>query len=225
MVTEEERQFMWDFYAPEPRMRLNLGIRRRLAPLLDNDRARIELAYSLLFTLPGAPVIYYGDEIGMGDNIWLDDRDGVRTPMQWDTSANAGFSSADTRDLYAPVIEADGFGPDAINVASQRADQTSLLHVIRSMITTRKSAAALGHGGFQWIECDSPAVAAYLRSYGDERVLCIHSLSSAKQSVTIQMQGILSEAPRDLICGRTLEPFRDGIALQLDPYAYLWIRL
>ena len=118
MVTPEERQFMWDFYAPEPRMRLNLGIRRRLAPLLGNDRRRIELANSLLLTFIGSPVLYYGDEIGMGDNIWLEDRDGVRTPMQWDDSSNAGFSSAAPSALGDPVIKDDIFGYRRVNVAA-----------------------------------------------------------------------------------------------------------
>ena len=122
MVTEEERQWMWQDYAPEPRMRLNLGIRRRLAPLLDNDRRKIELANSLLFTLPGSPIIYYGDEIGMGDNIWLPDRNGVRTPMQWEKSTNAGFSAAQPGGLYAPVITSEPYAPAQVNVADQVAD-------------------------------------------------------------------------------------------------------
>ena len=147
MVTPEERQFMWDFYAPEPRMRLNLGIRRRLAPLLGNDRAaRIELANSLLFTLPGSPVVYYGDEIGMGDDIWLDDRDGVRTPMQWTAGPNAGFSTAEAADLYAPVIDDESYGYRQINVESQRGDPHSLLNRMRQMIRVRKAIPAFGRG-------------------------------------------------------------------------------
>ncbi|UCC88055.1 MAG: maltose alpha-D-glucosyltransferase, partial [Anaerolineales bacterium] len=146
MVTAEERQFMWEFYAPEPRMRLNLGIRRRLAPLLSNDRARLELANSLLFTLPGSPVIYYGDEIGMGDDIWLEDRDGVRTPMQWTAGLNAGFSSADSDRLYCPVIDDPTYGYQQVNVEAQQADPDSLLNQMRNMIRIRKAHAALGRG-------------------------------------------------------------------------------
>src|SRR5574341_123159 len=138
MVTEEERQWMWQRYAPEPRMRLNLGIRRRLASLLDGDRRKVELLHSILFTLPGSPILYYGDEIGMGDNIWLDDRDGVRPPMQWDAGAQAGFSTAAPDKLYAPVINDGLYGPTRTNVESQRQDPNSLWNTIRHMIATRK---------------------------------------------------------------------------------------
>src|SRR5512138_948426 len=134
MVTEEERQWMWRQYAPDPRMKLNLGIRRRLAPLLDNDQHKIELAHSLLLTLPGSPILYYGDEIGMGDNIWLFDRNGVRTPMQWNTGSNAGFSDAASESLFAPVIDDEVFGAAHVNVEAQRQDPESLWSVIRQMI-------------------------------------------------------------------------------------------
>ncbi|MBC8262792.1 MAG: maltose alpha-D-glucosyltransferase [Anaerolineales bacterium] len=226
MVTEEERQFMWEFYAPEPRMRLNLGIRRRLAPLLDNDRARSELANSLLFTLPGAPVVYYGDEIGMGDNIWLDDRDGVRTPMQWDSGLNAGFSQAAPEELCDPVIDDSTYGPQRVNVADQQADPGSLLHTIRRMIATRKEHGAFGRGDFSWVDVDSPAVAAYLRTQGDERLLIVNSLSSEPQSVVLTSPDLQSAAPLDLLTGEHLPPIRDGqLALALQPYQYLWLKL
>jgi len=226
MVTEEERQFMWGFYAPQPRMRLNLGIRRRLAPLLDNDRARIELANSLLFTLPGTPVIYYGDEIGMGDNIWLEDRDGVRTPIQWDDSTNAGFSDAAPQRLYAPVIDDPIYGPARVNVADQRSDSGSLLHTIRRMIATRKQHQALGRGDFAWVDAGSTAVAAYRRSYGDERLLIVNSLSSDPQDVTLFTPDLQSVAPLDLLTGERLPSILDGqLALVLKPYQYLWVKL
>ena len=138
MVTEEERQWMWEQYAPEARMHLNLGIRRRLTPLLDNDRRKIELAHSLLFTLPGSPILYYGDEIGMGDNIWLPDRNGVRTPMQWNSETNAGFSDAPLQSLYAPVINDNIYGPVRANVEFQQQDPNSLWNSIRHMLTIRK---------------------------------------------------------------------------------------
>ena len=137
MVTPEERQWMWERYAPEPRMRQNLGIRRRLAPLLDNDRRKIELAFSLLFTLPGAPILYYGDEIGMGDNIWLEDRNGLRTPMQWDATPQAGFSSSGR--AYAPVIREALYAPASVNVTDQQADPASLWHTLRNMIALCKA--------------------------------------------------------------------------------------
>ena len=146
MVTEEERRFMWDFYAPEPRMRFNLGIRRRLAPLLGNDRRRIELAHSMLLTLIGSPVLYYGDEIGMGDNIWLDDRNGVRTPMQWDDGPNGGFSSAPKERLFLPVIEDEVYGYPRVNVAAQRAQPDSLLNRLRHLLHVRRGWRSFGRG-------------------------------------------------------------------------------
>ena len=149
MVTPEEREFMWREYAPEPRMRLNLGIRRRLAPLLDNDRRRIELLYSLLFTLPGSPILYYGDEIGMGDNVELPDRNGVRTPMQWSAEANAGFSAADPARLYSQVIARGDHAYPRVNVQAQSADPGSLLNRVKHMIRVRKGHACMGQGTFE----------------------------------------------------------------------------
>jgi maltose alpha-D-glucosyltransferase/alpha-amylase len=150
MVTEEERQWMWQEYAPETRMRLNLGIRRRLAPLLDNDQRKIELAYSLLFTLPGSPIVYYGDEIGMGDNIWLPDRNGVRTPMQWDKGRNGGFSTTNPERLYATMIEGAEYGLEWVNVSDQEQNPASLLNLVRRMIHIRKAHPAFGWGDFAW---------------------------------------------------------------------------
>ena len=180
MVTEEERQFMWDFYAPEPRMRLNLGIRRRLAPLLDNDRARIELANSLLFTLPGSPVIYYGDEIGMGDNIWLDDRDGVRTPMQWTGEPNAGFSAAQPQDLYTPGDRRRGLRlPEGQRRKPSAPIQDSLLNRMREMIRIRESPPRL------WPRRDPLSRIRESRDPGlssklpdDQQILVINNLSA-----------------------------------------------
>src|SRR3990170_95961 len=171
MVTEEERQWMWEKYAPEPRMRLNLGIRRRLAPLLDNDRRKIELAYSLLFTLPGSPIIYYGDEIGMGDNIWLPDRNGVRTPMQWENSPNAGFSEAAPDRLYAPVIADPDYSQARVNVADQLADPGSLLNLVQRMIRIRKDHAAFGYGSLRMLQTNDPAVLVYLRQHAGQTLL------------------------------------------------------
>ncbi len=230
MVTEEEREWMWDEYAPEPRMRLNLGIRRRLAPLLDNDRRKIELANSLLFTMPGSPIIYYGDEIGMGDDIWLYDRNGVRTPMQWEDSPSAGFSQAEAEKFYSPVISNETFGPAQINVADQQADPDSLFNLIRHMIAVRKQHRAFGWGTLEWVPDNLPgyltAVAAYLRSYGTSRLLIVNNLSSAPQSVVLSVPGGQSGQPVDLLFGKQVPRMENGeLALELEPYQYLWLQL
>lgn len=219
MVTEEERQWMWDKYAPHPRMRLNLGIRRRLAPLLDNDRRKIELANSLLFTLPGSPILYYGDEIGMGDNIWLPDRNGLRTPMQWDSGLNAGFSSAPPDQLYAPVIEDEDFGPTKVNVADQQTDPNSLLNTLRHMIAIRKQHKAFSRGNFAWLDVGTPAVAAYTRTFAEEHLLILNNLSSQTQTVTLT--GCTSSCT-DLL---TAQPIPTSGLLALQPYQYLWLAL
>ncbi len=171
MVTPDERDWMWDEFAPESRMRLNLGIRRRLAPLLDNDRRRIELANSLLFTLPGTPIIYYGDEIGMGDNIWLKDRDGVRTPMQWTSAPGGGFSSAPIEDYYSPVILTPPYDPEHVNVADEMQDPDSLLNFVRKLVQVTKAHMAFGEGGFSWVEVEDLSIAVYTRIYDVDRVL------------------------------------------------------
>jgi maltose alpha-D-glucosyltransferase/alpha-amylase len=233
MVTEEERQWMWREYAPEPRMRLNLGIRRRLAPLLENDRRQIELANSLLFTLPGAPIIYYGDEIGMGDNIWLPDRDGVRTPMQWDDSYTAGFSSS--KNLYSPLIVQKPFDYQTVNVAAQQRDAGLLWHTIKRMVQVRKSHPALGDGGLAWLETGSNSVLAFSRTSGRSRLLLVHNLSPESQDVTIHSDPYQTTWT-DLLSGQAYpiqasgESLADNnqlknaqIHLHLSPYQYLWL--
>ncbi|MEJ2210989.1 MAG: maltose alpha-D-glucosyltransferase [Anaerolineae bacterium] len=238
MVTEEERQFMWNFYAPEARMRLNLGIRRRLAPLLGNDRARIELANSLLFTLPGSPVVYYGDEIGMGDNIWLHDRDGVRTPKQWTAGPHAGFSTrpaADpAADLYAPVIDDEVYGYRRINVEAQERDPGSLLNLMKTMIRVRKSRPALARGDVTFLDAASAglpaarnnAILAFLRADGDETVLAVHNLSGRAQTFTLDLSTAAGAAPRDLFTEEQLPPITAAsYPLQLDRYGYRWLHL
>jgi len=223
MVTEEERKWMWQEYAPEPRMRLNLGIRRRLAPLLDDDRRKIELANSLLFTLPGSSILYYGDEIGMGDNIWLPDRNGLRTPMQWTSAVNAGFSSAAPKSLYLPVIDNSVYGPAHINVADERAHPDSLLNSLRHMIAVRKEHPAFGRGSFTWVECESLAVAAYLRQYQDERVLVVNNLSGKPQKVALKLPFGAAQL-EDLLGGQPLPAAEGGtLLLELKPYQYLWM--
>lgn len=212
MVTPEEREFMWNFYAPDPRMRLNLGIRRRLAPLMGNDRRKIELLNSLLFTLPGTPVLYYGDEIGMGDNIELFDRNGVRTPMQWDTGKNAGFSDADS--TYAPVINDSEFGYQKVNVEAQRSDPTSLLHTIRHIISTRKRLPLLASGSLEWMNDIETRGLCFVRSEGGKRVIALHNLSELPLNVTLP-------------AGEYRNCLHDGNVISgsvsLPAYGYLWL--
>jgi len=224
MVTEEERQWMWENYAPEPRMRLNLGIRRRLAPLLDDDRRKIELAHSLLFTLPGSPIIYYGDELGMGDNIWLADRNGVRTPMQWAAGENAGFSKASDQSLYAPVIGAELYGPARISVEKQQAEAGSLWNTVRRMIAARKQSRIFGWGKFEWVDCGNDRIAAYRRSHGERIILALHNLADSPQSVTVDISSDPRGEFNDLLTGKVF-PFEKGkAAITLDGYQFLWLK-
>jgi maltose alpha-D-glucosyltransferase/alpha-amylase len=226
MVTEEERAWMWAQYAPEPRMKLNLGIRRRLAPLLENDRRKIEAANSILFTLPGSPIISYGDEIGMGDNIWLDDRNGVRTPMQWNSDTSTGFSEAAPDVFYAPVIDAAPYDPEHVNVQDQQADPNSLFSMIKKMVAIRKQYKAFGWGSFRWMDAGTTAVAAYLREYGDERILIINNLSDQIQSIVIQISHVKNIHPVDILSDRQLRALESNhLALTLAPYRYLWLAL
>ncbi|MFN2195994.1 MAG: alpha-glucosidase C-terminal domain-containing protein, partial [Anaerolineales bacterium] len=223
MVTEDERQWMWEQYAPEPRMRLNLGIRRRLSPLLDNNHQKIVLANSLLFTMPGSPIIYYGDEIGMGDNIWLFDRNGVRTPMQWSAGRNAGFSSAAPEDLYAPVIADEHYNPLKINVAQARSDPGSIWQQLKHFIAIRKQHKSFGWGNFEWIEFVNPGIAAYIRTYQDEQIIVINNLTVEDQSINLK-QINSDEVYEDLITGDkfTLSP-EGNLRLDIPPYGYLWL--
>ncbi len=226
MVTPEERQWMWEQYAPEDRMRLNLGIRRRLAPLLDNDRRKIEMANSLIFTMPGTPIIYYGDEIGMGDNIWLPDRNGVRTPMQWNDGPNAGFSSAPKEKLYSPVIEGPLYGPEVINVEKEQADPDSLLHWMKHAIAVRKQHLAFGHGDFAWVETGTDAVAAYTRSYQGETLLILNNLSSEAQAAVAVLPEGASSQPEDILTGKRVAAVTGGkLTVDLLPYGYRWLKI
>ncbi len=224
MVTEDERQWMWREYAPDPRMRLNLGIRRRLAPLLDNNRSKIELAYSLLFSLPGSPIIYYGDEIGMGDNIWLFDRNGVRTPMQWEAKTNAGFSMVEKESLYTSVIDDEIYGPVKVNVASQRADSGSLFKLVQRMIAIRKQNAVLGWGDLTWIDVGTDSVAAYWRQFDAEKILIINNLSGQPKDIDWGFLGEEDRGIRNLIAGNEL-PLVNLHNRGLSPYEYLWLRV
>jgi maltose alpha-D-glucosyltransferase / alpha-amylase len=223
MVSEEERQWMWREYAPDPRMRLNLGIRRRLAPLLDGDPRKIGLANSILFSMPGSPILYYGDEIGMGDNILLWDRNGVRTPMQWNDRPNAGFSDAPPARLYAPLIENQNYAFESVNVARQLTDPESLLRVVRWMIATRKTHPAFGKGSFAWAKVENPAVAAYWRVYQDECLLIIHNLSGEPQAVEVGIPGSGVTPLRSLLTGKAYLAQKERLSLTLEPYQYIWL--
>ena len=228
MVTEDERQWMWAHYAPEPRMRLNLGIRRRLAPLLGGDARQIELANALLFALPGTPIFYYGDEIGMGDNIWLDDRDGVRTPMQWDAGPNAGFSDAAADKLYAPVIAEGPFQYQAVNLAAQQAQQGSQWHRLRNLITIRRAHSAFGWGTAQFLSLTNPAVLGVVRQHGPETILAVHNLAPEAQQISLDWADVPAprrQAHTELAAvGLTLQPSPAGLTLALAGYGYAWLR-
>jgi maltose alpha-D-glucosyltransferase/alpha-amylase len=226
MVTPEEREFMWQTFAPQPRMRLNLGIRRRLAPLLDGDRRKIELLNSILFTLPGSPILYYGDEIGMGDNIWLDDRDGVRTPMQWDGGQNAGFSTAPPEKLYASPVDDERFSYRRVNVAAQRADPDSLWNTLRRMIAVRKQEPAFGCGDCQILPIENRAVLGLVRTCAGQSALALHNMSAHPQTVEFSSQhGQGAQAVRLLSSHPQPDTLDLSHTLTLNPYEYLWLGL
>ena len=227
MVTEDERQWMWARYAPEPRMRLNLGIRRRLAPLLDGDTRKIELANALLAALPGTPIIYYGDEIGMGDDIWLDDRDGVRTPMQWDSGPNASFSDAPADKLYAPVIAEGPYQYPLVNLAVQQARPDSLWNRLRNLIAVRKAHAAFGWGTARFLTLDNLAILAVVRQHQAETILAVHNLAPEAQQIALGWADIPAprgQAPAGLTAEvLTLHTTAAGLTLDLAGYGYAWL--
>ena len=220
MVTPEERIWFWEQYAPEPRMRLNLGIRRRLAPLLDNDPAKIKLIHSLLFTLPGSAIIYYGDEIGMGDNMRLPDRNGVRTPMQWSADRNAGFSTAPPDKLYAPVIADAVYGPVRVSVEAQRQDANSMWNAIRHMLDVRKTHRVFGWGDLEWLGESDGRVAAFVRRLDDHAVMALHNLADAGE--TFALPG--TTVARDLLTGTVYGGRKGTLLIKLEPYQYLWLQ-
>jgi maltose alpha-D-glucosyltransferase / alpha-amylase len=226
MVTDMERDYMYDVYAADKTMRLNLGIRRRLAPLLDNDRRRIELMNGMLMSLPGTPIIYYGDEIGMGDNVNLGDRNGVRTPMQWNGGWNGGFSNADPESLYAPLILNPVYGYPAINVLSQLRTPHSLLSWMRQMIAVRRSARVFGNGSIEFLYPANHRILAYVRRFENETVLVVNNLSSTAQAVELDLQRFKGSILIEMF-GKNIFP-RVGEApylLTLGPYQFYWFRL
>ncbi|GEP02619.1 maltose alpha-D-glucosyltransferase [Methylobacterium oxalidis] len=226
MVTAEERDYLWSFYAAERRARINLGIRRRLAPLLENDRRKIELMKSLVLSMPGTPVLYYGDEIGMGDNIYLGDRDGVRTPMQWTPDRNGGFSRANPQRLFLPAIQDPIYGFDAINVEAQTQSQTSLLNWTRRMIAIRNNSVALGRGTMQFLYPGNRKVLAWIREFEGERVLCVANLSRAPQAVQLDLSELRSAVPIELTGGTEFPPIGElPYLLTLPSYGFYWFTL
>ena len=226
MVTDEERDYMYQAYAADPRMRINVGIRRRLAPLVENSRRRIELLNSLLFSFPGTPVIYYGDEIGMGDNIYLGDRNGVRTPMQWTGDRNAGFSRTDPARLFAPPIMDPVYGYQAINVEAQEGSPFSLLNWMKRLIALRKQTKVFGRGTLEFLSNSNRKILAYVRRYQDEVVLCVANLSRTVQPVALDLSAFKGMTPVEML-GLTEFP-RIGDApyfLTLPGYNFYWFRL
>jgi maltose alpha-D-glucosyltransferase/alpha-amylase len=223
MVTPDERTFMWDLYAPDARMRLNLGIRRRLAPLLGNDRARIEVANSILLTLIGSPVIYYGDEIGMGDNLALEDRRGVRTPMQWSDGPNAGFSEAPPDKLYAPVIDDAVYGYEKVNVAGQEADEYSLLNWFRGALRVRRQHPAFGRGTLKLLAPSNPAILAYVRQDEDETIVVVNNLADSPQHVALDLGDYPTRELLDLGSGARVVRLGAIVGFDLPRYGYKWL--
>src|SRR5712672_3580643 len=226
MVTDIERDYMYDMYAESKMMRLNLGIRRRLAPLLNNDRRRIELMNGMLMSLPGTPIIYYGDEIGMGDNISLGDRNGVRTPMQWTGGWNSGFSIAKPEQLYAPLIQDPVYGYPAVNVLSQRESEHSLFRWMQRIISVRKSSAVFGRGSIEFLYPANHRILAYLRQLGKEAVLVVNNLSSTAQAVELDLRRYRGNILIEMF-GNNIFPRVGDLPylLTLGPYQFFWFRL
>ncbi len=233
MVTDAERDYLWNHYAADRRARLNLGIRRRLAPLVERDRRRIELLHSLLLSMPGTPTLYYGDELGMGDNIHLGDRDGVRTPMQWSVDRNGGFSRADPASLVLPPILDSLYGYQTINVEAQARDPHSLLNWMRRMLGVRKQQKAFGRGSLSMLAPPNRRILAYLREYrpegegaGEESILCVANLSRAAQAVELDLVGLAGRVPVEMLGGSSFPPIGElTYLLTLPPYGFYWFYL
>jgi maltose alpha-D-glucosyltransferase/alpha-amylase len=226
MVSDVERAYMWDEYAQDPRARINLGIRRRLAPLMEGDRRRIELMNGLLMSLPGSPIMYYGDEIGMGDNVYLGDRNGVRTPMQWTAGPNAGFSTADPESLWLPLISNALYGYQAVNVASQQRNATSLLNWTRRLIEVRRSTRVFGRGSIQFLKPANHRVLAFTRTLGRETVLAVNNLSSTAQAVELDLSELAGAIPIEMFGGSIFPRIgRDPYIMMMGPYDFYWFRV
>jgi maltose alpha-D-glucosyltransferase/alpha-amylase len=226
MVTDVERQYMLDEYAKDPRARINLGIRRRLAPLIEGDRRRIELMSGLLLSLPGSPILYYGDEIGMGDNVYLGDRNSVRTPMQWNGGFNAGFSAADPERLWLPLISNAVYGYQAVNVESQQRNPTSLLNWTRRLIEVRRSTRVFGRGSIEFLHPDNHRVLAFTRTLERETILVVGNLAGTAQAVELDLSGLAGAIPIEMF-GRSVFPRigSEPYIMMMGPYNFYWFRL
>ncbi|MGA7174048.1 MAG: maltose alpha-D-glucosyltransferase [Candidatus Dormiibacterota bacterium] len=226
MVTDAERDYMYAEYARDPRMKLNIGIRRRLAPLLGNGRRQMELLYGLLLSFPGTPILYYGDEIGMGDNVYVGDRDGVRTPMQWNGDRNGGFSRADFAQLYLPPLMDPLYGYQACNVEQQQRSESSLLQWVRRFIRVRQAHPVFGRGSFEVVEATNPSILGFLRSSDGETILCVNNLSRFAQPVELDLRQFAGATPVELI-GRVPFPKigSQPYPFTLGPHAFYWLSL
>ncbi len=226
MCTDPERDFMYYAYAQDPMMKLNIGIRRRLAPLLENDRAKTLLLNSLVLSLPGTPIVYYGDEIGMGDNIHLGDRNGVRTPMQWSADRNAGFSRAETAQLYSPVIADPTYGYQSVNVEAQRQTMSSLFHGMRQLIAARRRSRVFGRGSLRFLEPTNVRVLAHLREHEDETILAVHNLAPSAEPVELDLAEFRGAVPMEMLDGARFPPIGERpYFLSLGPFGFYWFRL
>jgi maltose alpha-D-glucosyltransferase/alpha-amylase len=234
MVADDERDYMYSEYAKDPRMKANIGIRRRLAPLLENDRNQLQLFTALLLSLPGSPVLYYGDEIGMGDNIWLGDRDGVRTPMQWTPDRNAGFSGCDPARLYLPLIMDPNYGYQALNVEAQQNNSGSLLHWTKRMIEIRKRHPVFGLGRFEELNSSNPSVLAFVRELsepgagtdGADQILCVNNLSRFPQPVELDLRRFKGVTPIECMGGVPFPPIGEfSYLLTLPGHGFYWFQL
>ncbi len=226
MVTDEERDYMYNMYARDPRMKMNVGIRRRLAPLLDAGRDPIELFHALLFSLPGSPVMYYGDELGMGDNVYLGDRDGVRTPMQWNPDRNAGFSRADFAQLYSPLIMDPVYGYQAVNVEAQQRNPNSLLHWVRNLVHVRKQHPVFGLGVYETLPASNGKVLAFLREMDGTVVMVVANLAGSAQPVELDLRRFSGRVPVELLGGTPFPPIGElPYFLTLASYGFYWFAL
>jgi maltose alpha-D-glucosyltransferase/alpha-amylase len=226
MVTDDERDYLYREYARDPRMKLNIGIRRRLAPLMDNDRRKIELLNSLLLTMPGTPILYYGDELGMGDNIYLGDRNGVRTPMQWTGDRNAGFSRAETAQLYLPLNVDPVYGYQALNVEAQQRVPNSLLNWTRRVLSVRKRHRTFGRGTLEFLKPANRSILAYVRKHEGEILLIVNNLAGSAQPVELDLRRFIGADVVEML-GDTRFPKvgEHPYQLSMAPYGYFWFRL
>jgi maltose alpha-D-glucosyltransferase/alpha-amylase len=227
MVTDEDRDYLFHEYARDPKMRLNLGIRRRLAPLLENSRRRMELMYAIVLSLPGVPFLYYGDEIGMGDNVYLGDRNGVRTPMQWSGDRNAGFSLADEHALYSPVNRDPAYHFQSVNVEAQLRTEASLLRWVRSMLAVRRRAAIFGRGSLTLLSPANDAIFAFVRELDGTAILCVNNLSRFVQPFELDLGRWRGREVVELIGGARFPSLSEASRyfMSLGPHGFAWLRM